>query len=110
MNQANFRPCLLFQGHLQDGFVSRKNCCNYLPNHLHQYRSIDLDLLGKHHLFELLGRHPQAIILASQLHKDELKMSLKDLYILLLESKEKYIQEQQLLHQDSKKSIIEDED
>jgi hypothetical protein len=48
-------------------------------------------LLGKHHLFELLERHPQAIIYASQLHKDETKMNLKDLYNLILDSKAKYM-------------------
>jgi hypothetical protein len=53
---------------------------------------------GKHNLFELLGRHPQAIIYASQFHKDETKMSLKDLYKLILESKNDYRKDQELLN------------
>lgn len=41
--------------------------------------------IGEHHLFDLLGRHPQAIILAAHLHRNDKNLTLGDLYGLIVE-------------------------
>jgi hypothetical protein len=44
--------------------------------------------VGDHHLFDLLGRHPLAIILAAKLHASFPQMTLVDLYTTLRQAKQ----------------------